>query len=82
MKIFTTCLKESTPPIKNGPNPLWLVPHNDDKYKNENYDQTTYSFPLLLVPPGKPVHQAIHHPMANFGPLFDHHFTPRSPEAW
>ena len=52
-------------------------------------------FPLLLVLPGKPDHQAIHCPTANFGPLsrgnvtnpmlitaFDTYVTPRSPGAW
>ena len=52
------------------------------------------SFPLLLVPPGKPVHQAIHCPTANSGPLskdsvtnlmliiaFDAYLTPRSSRA-
>ena len=53
------------------------------------------SFPLLLDPPGKPDHQAIHGVTANFGPLssgsvtnpilitvFDTYLTPRSPGAW
>ena len=51
-------------------------------------------FRLLLVPPGKPDHQAIHCPTANFGPLsrgsitnpmfitvFDAYLTPRSLRA-
>ena len=50
------------------------------------------NFPLVLVPQNKPVHQAIHYPTANFGPLskgsvtnpmlitaFDTHLTAISP---
>ena len=53
------------------------------------------SFILLLDAPGKPDHQAIHCPTANFGPLsrgsvtnpmlvtvLDTHMTPRSPGDW
>ena len=52
-------------------------------------------FLLLLFRPGKPVHQAIHCPTANFGPLltgsitnpmlitvFGTYLTPRSPGVW
>ena len=52
-------------------------------------------FLLLLVPPGKPVHQAIDYPTANFRPLsrdsvpnpmlitaFDTYLIPRSLGAW
>ena len=46
-------------------------PSKSQKY--DNYDKATCSFPLLLVTPGKPVQHAIHYPMTNFGPLFDHH---------
>ena len=51
--------------------------------------------PLLLDPPGKPDHQAIYCPTANFGPLsrgsvtipilitvFDTYLTPTSPAPW
>ena len=83
MKIFTWCLKGPTPQIKNGPNqPFVAWPSYDDfkifpqpicsskSHKYDNYDKTTYKVPpLLLVLPGKPVHQAIHYPTANFGPL-------------
>ena len=64
-------------------------------YKYDNYDKTKYQFPLLLDPPGKPDHQAIHCPTVNFGPLssgsvtnsilitgFDTYLTPMSPGAW
>ena len=53
------------------------------------------SFPALLDPSGKPNHQAIHCPIANFGPLsrgsvtnsilitvFDTYLTPRPPGSW
>ena len=56
-------------------------------HKYDNYDKIT----LLLVPPGKPVHQAIHYPTTNFRPLsrgsipnpmlitaFDTYLSPRS----
>ena len=39
------------------------------KYDNYKTIYKAQSSPLLLVPLGKPVHQAIHYPTANFGPL-------------
>ena len=67
--------------------PFVACPPNDDlkislqptcsskSHKYDKHDKITCSFPLLLVPPGKPVHQAIHYLMTNFGPLFDHYLT-------
>ena len=104
MKIFTWCLEGSPPPIKNGPNPLWLASHMMTlKSFPKLYvppslinmttmiRQYTNFPPLLLVPPGKPVHQAIHYLKANFRALlrgsvpnpmlitaFDTYFSPRS----
>ena len=62
-------------------------------HKYDNYDKTIYK--VLLVPPGKPVHQANHYPTANFRPLlrgsvpnpilitaFDTYLSPRSLGAW
>ena len=53
------------------------------------------SFLLVIAPPGKPDHQAIHCPTANFRPLwgdcvtnpilitvFNTYLTTRSPRAW
>ena len=75
MKIFAWCFDGSTPPIKNGRNPLWFAPYmmtlkspppsqrtcSSKSHKYENYDKATYKVPpLLLVSPGKPVYQAIH----------------------
>ena len=57
--------------IKISPQPIC----SSKPHKHDNYDKLTNSFPLLPVPPSKPVHQAIHYPMANFGPLFDHYLT-------
>ena len=106
MKIFTWRLKRSTSPIKidlslcgfpsirylqNPPQRLC----SSKSYEYDNYDKKIRSFPLLLDPPGKIDHQAIHCPTANFGPLsrcsvtnailitvFDNYLTPRSPGAW
>ena len=52
-------------------------------------------FPLLLDPPDRPDHKAIHCPTVNFGPIssdsvtnsilitgFDTYLTPMSPGAW
>ena len=95
-------------PHKNGPIPLWLAPHMiiqnlppPNLYAlSSPIDMATMiryhiKFPLLLDSPGKPDHQAIHCPTANFGPLsrgsvtnpilitvFDTYLTPRSPVAW
>ena len=57
-----------------------MFPSKSQKY--DNNDKTTYSFPPLLAPTGKPVQQAIPYPMTNFEPLFDHHLTPKLPGAW
>ena len=64
--------------LKISPQPIC----SSKSHKYENYDKTTYSLLVLLVLPGKPLRQAIHYPMANFRPLFDHHLTPRSPGTW
>ena len=53
------------------------------------------SYTLLLDTPGKPDHQAVHYPTANFGPLsrgnvtnptlitvFDTYLTQRSARSW
>ena len=68
----------------NSPNKVWsqpflACPQYDDfsqpicsskSHKHNNYDKTIYKVPpLLLVLPGKPVHQTIHYPTVNFGPL-------------
>ena len=84
MKILTLCLEGSAPPLKKWSQPLVVYPPPFDylkispqpicslkSLKYDNYDKLTYSFPLLLVPPNKPVHQAIHYSMANFRPLLD-----------
>ena len=65
--------------------------HASKSYKYDNYK---YKVSLLLDSPGKPDHQAIYCPTANFVPLssgsvtntmlitvFDNYLTPRSPEA-
>ena len=72
--------------LKSPPQPI--CPSKSHKY--DNYYKTTYK-----VPPDKPVHQAIHYPMANFGPLlkgsvpnpmlitaFDTYLTSRSLGVW
>ena len=105
MKIFTWCLEGSTPPVKNGPNHLWLAPHTMTSKSSPNLyvppsliNMTTMirqCSSLLLVPQGKPVHQAIHYSTANFRPLlrgnvpkpmlitaFDTYLSPRSLGAW
>ena len=93
---------------KNGPIPFWsplppLPPNNYSKISLYLYaltgtiNMTTMisqhtKFPLTLVPPGKPNHQAIYCPTANFGRLsrgkitnpilitaFDAYLIPRSP---
>ena len=89
-------------------NLLWLGPHMTTLKSPPNLNvppsplnMTTMmrqhtKFPsLLLVCPGKPVHQAIHYPTANFGPLlrgsvanpilitsFDTYMSARSLGAW
>ena len=84
--IFNHFIQPSPPPIgKCGF--VACPPYNDLKISPNLYappsliDMTTYNFPVLLVPQGKPVHQAIHYSMSNFGPLFDHYLAPKSPQA-
>ena len=62
--------------------------------EKDNTQHTTNKFPLRLDPLGKPDHQALQCPTANFGPLlkgsvtnqmlitvFDIYLTPKSPGA-
>ena len=105
IKISAWCLEGSTPPNKNVPF-VACPPYDGFKILPNLYappsliNMTTMkrqhkNFLLLLVPPDKPVHQAIHYPTANFGPLlrgsitnpmlitvFDTYLTPVSPGAW
>ena len=69
-------------PHKNGPIYLWLATHTMTLKFPPTYMlfqvseirklwlYNIQSFPLLLVPTGKPDHQAIHCPTANYGPLY------------
>ena len=94
-------------PHKNGPIPLWLVSPPFDTFKIpptymlfqvlqiwQLLSNKIQSFLLLLDTPGKPDHQVIHCPAANFGSLsrgsvtnhilitvFDTYLTLRSPGA-
>ena len=76
IRIFTWCLKRSTPAHKNGPIPLWLAPHMMTLKSPFNL----YALPSPIkmtamirqhtkLRPPQPDHQTIHCPMANFGPL-------------
>ena len=78
---FYMVSRDVNSPNKSGPNPLWLAPHMITLKSSANLyvppspiNMTTMirkytKFPLSAISPGKPVHQAIHYPTANFRPL-------------
>ena len=77
--IAKWCFQGSTAPIKTGPNTLRLDPHMMTLKSSPNnlcaplspINITTMIRQHAKFPPctSKPVHEAIHYPTANFGPL-------------